>query len=191
MNPTDWLYVPQVQQAVDYLHTVHRNLVPPELQPFTRHVMGLPGFLQAPASRTNHHNFPGGLVIHTADVIKRCVSLSPSMLNMDVVIVAAFYHDCCKVFEYDYTFDVTDPSKNIITATPYRDEIGHIFGAAMMFKERCNELGTDSKFRDTVLHCILSHHGRKEWGSPVEPRIPEAWLLHSCDMMSSQDRSQL
>jgi 3'-5' exoribonuclease len=34
---------------------------------------------------------------------------------------------------------------------------------------------------------MLAHHGRKEWGSPVEPATNEAWILHAADMMSSRE----
>jgi 23S rRNA maturation-related 3'-5' exoribonuclease YhaM len=41
--------------------------------------------------------------------------------------------------------------------------------------------------RDAVIHCMLSHHGRREWGSPVEPVTPEAYILHVADMLSSRE----
>jgi 3'-5' exoribonuclease len=37
-----------------------------------------------------------------------------------------------------------------------------------------------------VIHCILSHHGRKDWGSPVEPATLEALVLHQADMLSAK-----
>jgi 3'-5' exoribonuclease len=39
--------------------------------------------------------------------------------------------------------------------------------------------------KNVLLHVILSHHGRREWGAPVLPRTPEALLLHYCDVMSA------
>jgi len=39
---------------------------------------------------------------------------------------------------------------------------------------------------ERIEHLLLSHHGRKEWGSPVEPLTAEAFILHAADMMSSR-----
>ena len=36
-----------------------------------------------------------------------------------------------------------------------------------------------------ILHLILSHHGRKEWGVPIEPKTKEAELLHNADLRSA------
>ena len=37
-----------------------------------------------------------------------------------------------------------------------------------------------------VGHCILAHHGHKEWGSPVEPITTEARILHFADDLSAR-----
>jgi len=44
----------------------------------------------------------------------------------------------------------------------------------------------DAQYHDAVLHCILSHHGRREWGSAVAPSSREAWLVHLADMKSAR-----
>ncbi|NHZ71991.1 MAG: hypothetical protein GWP17_02770, partial [Aquificales bacterium] len=33
---------------------------------------------------------------------------------------------------------------------------------------------------------IASHHGKLEWGSPVEPKTVEALLLHQVDLLDSR-----
>ena len=48
------------------------------------------------------------------------------------------------------------------------------------------KLGVDPKDIDYIGHIMLSHHGRKEWGSPVLPGTTEAWAVHCADMMSAQ-----
>jgi 3'-5' exoribonuclease len=35
-------------------------------------------------------------------------------------------------------------------------------------------------------HCILSHHGKKEWGSPVLPSTREAVLVHQMDQIQAR-----
>ena len=37
-----------------------------------------------------------------------------------------------------------------------------------------------------VEHCILAHHGKLEWGSPVLPQTIEANIVHIADLLSSQ-----
>lgn len=90
-----------------------------------------------------------------------------------------------------------------IEVNDYKSTIGHVTGSAMYF-QRCfngwtrpampdgsrrsfiNLSELPRSFEEHVTHCILSHHGRFEWGSPVEPRTHEAWLLHAADMLSSR-----
>jgi 23S rRNA maturation-related 3'-5' exoribonuclease YhaM len=68
---------------------------------------------------------------------------------------------------------------------PYRKKIGHLAGSAMEFHCEARE-----RLRVEVLvhieHLMLSHHGRRDWGSPVEPSTSEAFILHSADMMSAK-----
>jgi 3'-5' exoribonuclease len=40
--------------------------------------------------------------------------------------------------------------------------------------------------RQHLLHLVASHHGTKEWGSPVTPKTPEAVLLHAIDNMDAK-----
>ena len=40
-----------------------------------------------------------------------------------------------------------------------------------------------------LLHIVLSHHGRMDWGSPVLPQTPEALLIHCCDQISASLKS--
>jgi 3'-5' exoribonuclease len=40
--------------------------------------------------------------------------------------------------------------------------------------------------RDHLLHLVAAHHGSREFGSPVTPRTPEAWLLHHIDNIDAK-----
>ncbi|GAG05854.1 unnamed protein product, partial [marine sediment metagenome] len=43
--------------------------------------------------------------------------------------------------------------------------------------------------RETLLlieHILVSHHGLKEWASPVEPKTPEAQILHLADLTDAR-----
>ena len=37
-----------------------------------------------------------------------------------------------------------------------------------------------------LLHCVLSHHGALENGSPVVPKTPEAFAFHQIDNLGAQ-----
>ena len=40
--------------------------------------------------------------------------------------------------------------------------------------------------RDLMVHCILAHHGQRDFGSPVPPCIPEAMVMHFIDQISGK-----
>ena len=39
---------------------------------------------------------------------------------------------------------------------------------------------------DSIIHIVANHHAEKNWGSPVQPRTPEAWMIHTMDNLSSK-----
>jgi 23S rRNA maturation-related 3'-5' exoribonuclease YhaM len=63
---------------------------------------------------------------------------------------------------------------------------GHISAGAMHFSISAERFAVNPNLQDAVVHCLLSHHGRREWGSPVEPQTLEALLLHQADMASAK-----
>jgi len=70
---------------------------------------------------------------------------------------------------------------------PHDRLIHHINRSALMWSHDAIKFPeVYSNFHDAVLHCILSHHGRREWGSSVAPNSREAWLVHIADMMSAR-----
>ena len=128
-------------------------------------------FWKAQGSIERHHDFPGGLAVHTAQVLVGAAWLLVDIpeAKLDDVIVAVLWHDFGKI--------KTHSDKK------YNDELGHISISAMEFYRHSLGIDIDNDF---IVHLILSHHGRKEWGSPVEPQCPEAWAIHAADMLSSQ-----
>lgn len=148
-----------------------------------------PKFSEAPASLSHHHAYTGGLAEHTLEVLRYLnpwtVVLKP---NVDVLITAAVWHDYLKARDY-----VAGP---VWSTQPYKaewsrdevfsDQIGHISAGAIRFHEAAVRFGVATDLWDQVIHCILAHHGRREWGSPVEPQTLEALLLHQSDMLSAK-----
>ena len=143
----------------------------------------------------HHHAYPGGLAVHVADVVQRCLQLSggAKYVDLSILLTAAYWHDYGKLFEYELretprgADDCTPPS-TYIAVTQYAKTFGHVVGSTYNFIITAEHfgMGSDQLGHANIVHCMLSHHGRKEWGSPVEPATNEAWILHSADMLSSR-----
>lgn len=133
-------------------------------------------FKKASAAKTVHHGFIGGLLEHTLGVTKLCdyyCSAYP-VLKRDLLLTAAIFHDIGKIREIS-AFPVND----------YTDEgqfLGHIVIGAEMIGEKIREMkGFPPILEMELKHCILSHHGEYEFGSPKKPAIIEAMALNYAD----------
>jgi len=136
-----------------------------------------PLFLEAPGGSEHHHKFAHGLVVHVNEVMQNVLQLTNNRPS-DELLTAVIWHDYMKI--KDYTIS---PGGEVIKM-PYRKLINHVSGSAMEFHLNAYFiLSTETSER--VEHLILSHHGRQEWGSPVEPATSDAFILHAADMMSA------
>lgn len=133
------------------------------------------------AAKTMHHSFLGGLLEHCLSIVKICDFMSRQYpaLNRDLLLTAAPLHDIGKIRELS-TFPTND----------YTDEgqlLGHIFIGANMVSEKIKNIpGFPKKLADEILHCILSHHGSLEYGSPKVPALMEAMALSMADNMDAK-----
>lgn len=143
-------------------------------------------FLIWPAAKSNHHNYPTGLLYHTVSMLRLArnnIRQYPGKLDADVVLGSIILHDMDKVREYS---DAYNPEY-----TELGSLMGHIFmsGAEtfheskLLMKEK-----PDLNFEKIryLIHAILAHHGKLEWGSPVKPATIEAEIVHQIDMMDSR-----
>lgn len=128
------------------------------------------------AAKTVHHGFIGGLLEHTLGVARLCdymVQAYP-VLNRDLLITAALLHDIGKTRELS-AFPMND----------YTDEgqlLGHIYMGAQMIHDLAGKIpGFPEVLKNEVIHCILSHHGELEYGSPKKPALAEAVALNLAD----------
>lgn len=145
-------------------------------------------FATVPAALEHHHAYRGGLFIHTGDVFSNCVGLANSpmsgfnkdCINTDALYLAAWFHDVGKMEIYSLDGDAPkiDSDKD--------KRIGHVVLSNQIFSASAERSGLDAAFVDLVSHCILSHHERREWGSPVEPMTIEAHILCRADFISSR-----
>ena len=133
-------------------------------------------FAKAPAAKSMHHVYLGGLLEHTLSIqgmaIRACEHYPD--LNRDLVVAGVFLHDVGKTAELSYqrSFGYTDAG-NLLGHIPIETEwINREVGKIPGFPE---------ELRLQILHIVLSHHGRLEYGSPVLPKTPEALLVHYLD----------
>lgn len=128
------------------------------------------------AAKSVHHNFLGGLLQHTLRVTQLCYFFCKQypMLNKDLLLTAAMFHDIGKTRELSEFPD-----------NGYTDEgqlLGHIVIGYEMVKKKIDEIGGFPKKLETeLLHCILAHQGQLEYGSPKKPSIMEALALYYAD----------
>ncbi len=128
------------------------------------------------AAKSVHHGFVGGLLEHTLSVTKLCDYYSGTypMINRDLLLTAAMFHDIGKTKEIS-TFPEND----------YTDDgqlLGHIIIGTEMIGDRIKTIpGFPDRLTSELKHCILSHHGELEYGSPKKPAIIEALALSYAD----------
>jgi 3'-5' exoribonuclease len=128
------------------------------------------------AAKSVHHSFVGGLLEHTLSVVKLCEYYSTAypILNKDLLITAALFHDIGKLDELS-TFPEND----------YTDDgqlLGHIFIGANQVSNAIKAMNKfPEKLANELVHCILAHHGELEYGSPKKPAIAEAMALNFAD----------
>ena len=128
------------------------------------------------AAKSVHHGFVGGLLEHTLSVTKLCHYYTQAypMLHRDLLLAAAMFHDIGKLEELSE-----------FPANDYTDDgqlLGHIMIGAEMVGERIRSIpGFPPRLASELKHCILSHHGELEYGSPKKPAIAEAVALSFAD----------
>jgi 3'-5' exoribonuclease len=146
-------------------------------------------FKRAAAARDYHHARRGGLLEHTAQMMRSGKALSTAYpaLNWDLILAGVLFHDCGKLWELDY------PAQGFLSPmTTIGELLGHITVGIEVVNKIWRTLETSPEFtaatqppremvRQHLLHLIASHHGLKEYGSPVTPRTQEAWMLHHID----------
>lgn len=135
-----------------------------------------PRFQISPGGSEHHHNYPHGLIIHVNEVMQNVLSMASN--PSDDLITAVIWHDYMKI--KDYALDGEQ-----VVKLPYRKLINHVAGSAMEFHHAAHGMLSVPQL-ENIEHLLLSHHGRREWGSPVEPLTAEAFILHAADMMSSR-----
>lgn len=145
-------------------------------------------FINSPSAKIHHHNYLGGLLEHTSEVLRICKTACELFLELDkdLLYSGAILHDIGKLRTYDY-----DLVK--IEFTEQGRLLDHLYLSCDMVKEKLLEVEMPEELSNKLLHLILSHHGevKNGWGSPVNPQIPEAVVLHHADNLDAKVKGML
>ena len=128
-----------------------------------------------PAALTVHHAYRSGLLEHLLKVAEAGSALSTLYgAETDYVVAGAILHDIGKLEELDYD-----------RATSYSLDgnlLGHItIGVQMLNRAAAQIEGFPGDVLVRLAHLIVSHHGTRDHGSPVEPMMVEAFILSAVD----------
>jgi len=138
-------------------------------------------FRDTPGGKKWHHAYLGGLLEHTLTVARICDHLAKvyPKADRDLLITAALLHDIGKVESYTHgpVFDYTDSGRLV----------GHIVIGSQLVSNHIRQFSGFPKDLEMHLqHLILSHQGRLDQASPVEPMTPEGFLLYYADELDSK-----
>ena len=138
-------------------------------------------FYEYPAAKTNHHAFEGGLAYHTITMLRLAEQICTvyPQLNSSLMLAGCLLHDMAKCLEFSGVENTNYTVKGNL--------VGHIVLIDEEVSRAAVALGFDDNNEDLLLlrHCLLSHHGQLEYGSPVRPQIMEAEMIHKIDDMDA------
>lgn len=165
------------------------------------------------AASNLHHNILGGLLVHTAEVIAQSESIAdfweekygPGFINKPLLLSAALLHDIAKTTELkvDKFSGTTEYSTqaalethitmciSLIEIEAYKLKLGYQTYTINEINEQIpiktqEVLDEEHEALSLLKHLILAHHGKREWGSPINPSVPEAYILHVADNLSAE-----
>ena len=138
-------------------------------------------YREAPAARQLHHAWLGGLLEHVVSLLGLAdrVAAHYALLDRDLLVAGVILHDIGKIreLEWETGFDYT--VEGVL--------LGHIqMGVDLVEKTIAGLPGFPDRLRTLVLHMILSHHGKLEFGSPKLPMPPEALVLNFLDDLDAK-----
>lgn len=136
-------------------------------------------YSQYPAASSIHHAFQGGLLNHVHQMLHMLEGIAPCMpypVRVDHCVLAILFHDYGKVQTYSRDGEIQ----------PQDSLLGHIYISAVALQRELERWQVASDEVERIVHIILSHHGQRDWGSPVVPCSQEAMLVHFLDNLSAK-----
>jgi 3'-5' exoribonuclease len=182
-------YLPKTTKNIDELWQTLTDFISsfqnPHLKSLVRAFMSDPeiaaAYRNAPAAKTLHHAYIGGLLDHVVSLFRSCdlVSRNYPQVNRDLLLTGAFLHDIGKIHELTYNRSFSYSTRGQL--------LGHMIIELEMLQAKLALVPDFPAELKTLLeHLIISHHGEYEFGSPKLPMFPEAILLHYMDDLDSK-----
>ncbi len=190
----------RARQAADWSHIVERvkAIHDPRLRALGEAFIAEWGdrFRRTAGARSYHHARRGGLVEHTAQMMRVAEQTAPlyPQLNLDLLIAGILFHDSGKLWENHL------PETGFTMGFDERGELlGHISIGLELVNSLWRKLQTSEAARGWnglspasedvrlhLLHLIGAHHGEPQFGSPVSPKTPEAMALNYVDNLDAR-----
>ena len=182
-------YLPKTTRNIDELWQTLTGFVvsfqDPHLKSLVQAFMTDPeiaaAYRSAPAAKTLHHAYIGGLLDHVVSLCRSCdlVCKNYPQVNRDLLLTGVFLHDIGKIHELAYNRSFSYTTRGQL--------LGHMIIELEMLQTKLELLPDFPAELKTLLeHLIISHHGEYEFGSPKLPMFPEALLLHYMDDLDSK-----
>ncbi len=137
--------------------------------------------LRAPAAKTIHHAYLGGLLEHIVSICGLCVFIAKHypQVKVDYLIFGAIFHDLGKIWELEVGQGISYTDKGQL--------LGHMIMAVELVEKKASKImGFPEELKDLLKHIILSHHGKIEFGSPKLPMFLEAFIVAAIDDFDSK-----
>ena len=180
--------IPSTREDIDDLYARLQRLIDekvdrPELKRLAAEALDAYGeaLRVHPAAKSMHHAYRGGLLEHVVSMAELAVLVASHYrdLDRDLLLLGVLFHDLGKLQE--------------LGAMPVNDYtlegrlVGHVVIGRDLLRQRCAAIpGFPADLQLLLEHMVLSHQGRREYASPVEPMTPEALALHYIDDLDSK-----
>ena len=182
-------YLPKTTKDIDELWRTLSEFVAgfqnPHLKALVQVFMDDPeiaaAYRNAPAAKTLHHAYIGGLLDHVVSLFRSCDLMTRNypQINRDLLLTGAFLHDIGKIHELTYNRSFSYTTKGQL--------LGHMIIELEMLQTKLAQFpGFPEELKTMVEHLIISHHGQYDFGSPKLPMFPEALMLHYLDDLDSK-----
>ena len=171
----------QYQEVLDQISAIGNPHLRELLQNIMTDTRVTERYKRAPAAKRMHHAYIGGLLDHTLSLIRLCrlVAGNYADIQLDLLIAGAILHDIGKIEELAYTksFEYTNEGRLL----------GHIVMEVVYVNQVMNQIvDFPAELRLQLLHLLVAHHGKVEFGSPKVPMTLEALVLHYLDDLDSK-----